>query len=139
MSRETLAKLPGKHDIDGQFKPANIHRTQALFKKLYKNGTYTFGTLTAAYNNYPVGSPEYDTWMKDADSYPPKARDPIKDCIIEAMTGKDAPVPVVITWTQSNDRDVKVSRDASGFTIEIIGYAAPPTSALAERRDKKYE
>jgi hypothetical protein len=140
MSRETLLKIPGRKDIDDQFKSGNIHRTQGLLKALLKsgNGNYKFGALTAAYNNWPPGSPDYVTWMKDADSYPPEARDPIKNCIIEAMTGKDAPIPVMITWTQSADRDVKVSQGPSGYTIEIIGYPAPPNSGLDERGEKKY-
>ncbi len=136
MSRETLLKIPGRKKINGQFDSGNIHNTQRFLKALLKsgNGNYTFGTLTAACNNYAKGSPDYDTWMSDCATYPPAAQYAIKNCIIEAMTGPDAPLPVTMTWTQSTDRDVKVSRDPSGgFTIEIIGYPSPPMLSADER------
>jgi hypothetical protein len=141
----TIAGLPGQHDINGQFKVgANIHRTLALFKRLYNAGTYPFGALTAAYNNYVPGSIEYNTWMQDAGTYPTAAQDKIKNCIIQALThkdqhGNDDPIPVTINWSQGSPSDVKCTFHPSGpsYTIEIIGYPAPPQSLLAERREKK--
>src|SRR5258708_36660439 len=82
----TIAGLPGRRDINGKFKSANIHRTLALFKRLYNAGNYQFGALTAAYNNYVPGSSEYDTCMQDAGTYPPAGQDNIKNCVIQART-----------------------------------------------------
>src|SRR5260370_41719314 len=98
----TLARLPGRRDINGQFKSANIHRTLALFKRLYSAGNYQFGALPAAYNNYLPGSSEYDTWMQDAGLYPTDAQHKVKNLIIHAVTnkgkdGKDDPIKVTIT------------------------------------------
>ena len=140
----TLARLPGRRDINGQFKSANIHRTLALFKRLYNAGNYQFGALTAAYNNYLPGSSEYDTWMQDAGTYPQDAQDKIKNCIIQALTnkgkdGRDDPIQVTITWSPGSPNDVTCTFDPSVpcYAIEIIGYPSPPDSALAERREKK--
>src|SRR5258708_11436958 len=98
----TIAGLPGRRDINGQFKPANIHRTLALFKGLYSACNYQFGALTAAYNNYLPGSSEYDTWMQDAGTYSQDGEDKIKNCIIKAPNTKgkeckDDPIQVTIT------------------------------------------
>lgn len=140
----TVGGLPGRRDINGQFDHANIHRTLALFKRLYQGGNYQFGALTAAYNNYTPGSGEYDTWMQDAGLYPQDAQDKIKNCIVQALThkdkdGKDDPIQVTITWSEGNPNDVKVTFNPSvpSYAIEIIGYPSPPTSHLAERREKK--
>jgi hypothetical protein len=146
MSRVTVAGLPGQKDINGQFTiGANIHRTLALFKKIYSGGTYEFGALTAAYNNYVPGSGDYDTWMSDAGTYPPDAQDKIKNCIIQALIhtdkdGKDDPIPVTITWDPlGRPQEVKCTFDPSGpsYTIKTVGYPEPPKSLLAERRGKK--
>jgi hypothetical protein len=140
----TIAGLPGRRDINGQFKSANVHRTLALFKRLYNAGNYQFGALTAAYNNYVPGSSEYDTWMQDAGTYPPAAQDKIKNCIIQALThkdkhGNDDPIQVTITWSPGSPNDVTCTFDPSvpSYAIQIIGYPSPPDSALAERREKK--
>lgn len=146
MGRLTVGGLPGQRDINGQFLGANIHRTLALFKKIYKNGNYQFGALTAAYNNYLPGSGEYDTWMQDAALYPADAQDKIKNCLVQALThkgsdGKDDPIAVTITWSKGSPNDVKCTFHPTplppSYTIEIIGYPGPPQSLLAERREKK--
>ena len=142
MSLLTIAALPGRRDINGQFKSANIHRTLGLFKMLYNAGNYQFGALTAAYNNYVPGSIEYNTWMQDAGTYPQVAQDKIKNCIIKALTnkdknGQDDPIKVTITWTPGSPNDVTCTFDPSVpcYAIEIIGYPSPPDSALNERGD----
>ena len=138
MSRMTLAKLPGRKDIDGQFKPANIQKTLREFRSIFKNGSYAFGELTAKYNGWPVNSQEYKDWMKDAGNYPDYAKTTIKNIIIEAMTGQDGPTEVSITWTPSATKAVQVSFDpvVPLYTIEIIGLPSPPASLLAGRKKK---
>ena len=140
----TIAGLPGRRDINGQFNSANIRRTLGLFKGLYNAGNYQFGALTAAYNNYVPGSSEYNTWMQDAGTYPQSAQDKIKNCIIQALThkdqhGHDDPIKVTIKWSQGSPNDVTCTFDPSVpcYTIDIIGFPSPPDSALSERREKK--
>src|SRR4051794_10638871 len=105
MGMLTIGRIPGQKDINGQFKPAaNLHATLAHFKKIYKNGTYTFGDLTAACLNLGNDQDWTDALKAYHDGGPGKksAADIIKDCVIEAMkhqtNGKDEPLPVVITW-----------------------------------------
>ena len=144
MAELTIDSIPSRNDINGQFKPANIHRTLGELNSILRNGTYKFGELTAKYNGYVPGSPDYDNWMHDAGLYPEYVKATITNIIIEAMTNKGpgGPIPIQVsfTWTPSADeKAVKVSYDASvpSFMIEIIGYQEPPSSALAERRAKK--
>ena len=138
MSRMTLFKIPGRKDIDGQFKPSNIHKTKTDFNSIFKNGTYEFGALTAKYNGWAKGSPEYNAWMQDAGSYPTYAKTTIKNIVIEAMTAQDGPTQVSITWTPSATKAVQVSYDpvVPLYTIEIIGLPAPAVSLLADRKKK---
>ena len=126
--------LPSPGDINAQFLPGtNIHKTLALFKKLYKNGTYTFGTLTAAYNGWAPGSTEYNDWMADVQkNYDQGAQDKIKACIIEAMShmkGRtEDPLQVIMNWGGvGGPKDVTSSFDPTTniYTINITGYKIP--------------
>jgi hypothetical protein len=139
MGLETINKIPGKKDINGQFKPAgNLKNTLKAFKKIYKHGTYTFGDLTAEclnLGNDPDWTDALKAYALDG------AGDKIKACVIEAMThqtdGRDDPIPVAINWHQSADKKVDIAQDPSGFTIDIYGYPQPPSSALGERRQNR--
>jgi hypothetical protein len=139
MSRQTVANLPGRKDIDGQFKRANIQKTLRDFKDIFKNGSYEFGMLTAKYNGWAPDSPEYKNWIDGSGKYPEYAKTTIKNIIIEAMTGKDGPAEVSITWTASAQKAVQVSYDPviPLYTIEIIGLPSPPATSIGSRK-KKY-
>jgi hypothetical protein len=144
MGMLTIGRIPGKNDINGQFKPAaNLRATHAHFKNIYKHGTYTFGDLTALCLNLG-NDPDWTEALKaydDGTPGKPSAADTIKDCVIKAMThqtnGHDDPLPVVINWHDATDNKVDVSQNSTGFTIDIYGYPQPPSSALAERRQNK--
>jgi hypothetical protein len=124
--------LIDKGQINAQFQPGtNIHKTLALFKRLYNNGTYQFGTLTAAYNDWPPGSEKYESWIGEVNQfYDQGAQDKIKACIIEALThrknGTEDPLQVKINWA-SGPKDVTSSYDPAThtYTINITGYKEP--------------
>ena len=132
--------LPTKGQINDQFLPGNnIRKTLALFKRLYKNGTYQFGTLTAAYNGWAPGSPEYDAWLKDVnDNYDSGAQDKIKTCIIEALThlknGSDDPLQVKFNWV-SGPKNITSSFDPQTniYTITITGYKEPDVAGSQKK------
>ncbi|MBV9065414.1 MAG: hypothetical protein JOZ84_15345 [Methylobacteriaceae bacterium] len=129
--------LPGAGDINAQFLPGtNIHKTLALFKRLYKNGTYTFGTLTAAYNGWAPGSKEYNDWMTDLQPYTegpsPTGADKIVQCISGALkhlkNGAEDPLQVKLQWgSPTGPKDVTSSFDPKTniYTINISGYPVP--------------
>lgn len=138
MPLDTIRKLPGKKDINDQFTKANIHKTLAFFRKIERNGSYDFGGLTAAFYSLAGNS----GWMNEVNLYPRDAQDKIKNCIIQALThkdadGKDDPIPLTLQWV-AGDADVKCTYDPSGpsYTIDISGYPPPMTEALADRPEK---
>jgi hypothetical protein len=138
MALETIAQLPGKKDINDQFTAGpNIHKALACFKKIQRNGTYEFGTLTACFYNFPKG--EEQTWLQETKIYPQAIRDDITKYIVEALThqtgGKDDPIPFTMIWTGGSPQEVKRTYDP--YTIEIIGCPPPLALALAERRERK--
>jgi hypothetical protein len=144
MGMMTIGKIPGKKDINGQFTPADLKNTLKFFKKIYKNGTYTFGDLTAEC----LGLGNDPDWIDALKAYndggpgKPSAADQIRDCVIAAMnhkkdSGDDDPLPIVITWHQSTSKRVDILKNTpGGFSIDIYGYPEPPASALGERRQK---
>jgi hypothetical protein len=138
MALDTVAKLPGKKDINNQFTVANLHKTLDYYNSIKQtNGDYTFGELTNKW--YKAGA----QWMTDVKLYPTDAQEQIKQCIIKALTNKDKdgndhPIPVTLKWSDGN-KAVNCTYDPSppSYTIEIIGYPQPPASLLAQRRGKK--
>ena len=76
--------------------------------------------------------------MKDVNVYPKDVQEKIKGYVIEALTnktnGQDDPIPFSITWTDNDSGVQAVTRTYDPFTIEIVNYPAPPSSALDERK-----
>ena len=133
MPLESVGRLPGKKDINGQFSRGNIKKTLEYYNSIKnQNGDYEFGALTDVW--YTAGA----QWMSDVKLYPQPIRDQIKKYIIEALTnqtdGKDDPIAVTFKWSDGN-KAVNCSYDPSvpSYTIEIVGYPSPPASLLAER------
>jgi len=142
MSRELIAGLPGRQDINDQFTPGNLPKTLTDLKKLLKagNGNYQFGSLTAEYYGYLPGSPEYINWMEEVALYDKNARDKIKKAVMAAVNYKSGPLPITFKWDPTGSpQEVVVTLNSSppSYTIEIVGYPAPATSALAYRRKRK--
>jgi hypothetical protein len=142
MSRELIAGLPGQVDINDQFKPGNLPKTLTDLKKLLKTGggNYQFGSLTAEYYGYLPGTPEYINWMEEVALYDKTARDKIKKAVIEAVSHKSGPLPITFKWDPTGSpQEVVVTLNSAppSYTVEIVGYPAPATSALAARRKKK--
>lgn len=140
MGRLVIAQLPGRANINDQFIPKNLRRTLGFLKKLLKqgNGTYQFGTLTAMYYGYLPGTPEYINWMEEVALYDKAARDKIKDAVIAAVTYQPDPLPITFVWHPAGSpKAVTVTQTSSSCTIDITGYPAPASSALADRRKKK--
>jgi hypothetical protein len=147
MTKKLIAFLPGQKDINGQFTPTNMPNTFRLFKKLLKNDDYEFGTLTAAYNGWAPGSPEYDDWMGEiAANYPTTAQNKIKKTIIKALkhiksNGADDPIQVILNWTTDGTKKEVLppvyDPSIPAYTIEIVGYKKPLASLLAARPKKK--
>jgi hypothetical protein len=140
MGRLVIAQLPGRANINDQFIPKNLRKTLRYLKKLLKdgNGTYQFGTLTAMYNGYAPGSPEYINWMEEVALYDKPARDKIKNAVIAAVTYEPDPLPITFKWNPTGSpQNVTVTQTSSSCTIEITGYPAPASSALADRKKKK--
>jgi hypothetical protein len=138
MPLDTIRKLPGVKDINDQFTKANIHKTLAFFRKIERNGSYAFGGLTAAFYNLSGNS----GWMNEVKLYPVDAQDKIKNCIIQALThkdasGKDDPIPLVLNWV-AGESGVTCTYDPSGpsYTIDIGGLPPPMTAALSDRTEK---
>jgi hypothetical protein len=137
MAMMTVGKLPGKKDINNQYSRVNMHKTMQYYNSI-KNpttGDYVFGELTNLwYPNTP--------WMSDLEKvYPPDAQNKIKGFVIEALNnkaknGQDDPIPFLITWTKDNSTKQDVTRSYDPFTITILNYAEPPSSALDERKQK---
>jgi hypothetical protein len=131
--------LPSSGQINGQFKPGpNMSKTLAAFKRLYRNGRYTFGALTAEYNGWAPGSKQYDDWLKDLKPYHegpiPTAADQIVECISGALNAED-PLPVQLFWGSPTGRkEVTCSFDSTNNTyiINIIGYPVPRAAAEKE-------
>jgi hypothetical protein len=133
MPKATIGKLPGIKDINDQFSRANIQTTLEYYKGLKTaDGDYQFGELTDKW--YKAGA----QWLADVKIYPEDVQKEIKGYIVEALTnqtdGKDDPIPLTLKWS---DGDKAVKRSYDPYTIEIIGYPAPPSSALTERREKQ--
>jgi len=132
--------LPSPGQINAQFLPGtNIHKTLALFKRLYKNGTYPFGALTAAYNGWAPGSKQYDQWMTDLQPYTegplPTGADKIVQCISGALNhlknGAEDPLQVELQWgspTGPKDVTCKFDPKTNIYTINITGYPKPVPS-----------
>jgi len=123
-------KVERRTVVQGRAAGEYFHR--AGIRKLAND--YPFGALTNKW--YPSAQ-----WMLDVNVYPPDAQEQIKGYVIEALTnktnGQDDPIPFSITWTD-NDSDVKaVTRTYDPFTIVILNYPAPPSSALDERKQKE--
>ncbi len=124
--------LPSPGQINAQFLPGtNIHKTLALFKRLYKSGTYQFGTLTAAYNGWAPGTKEYNDWINDVNKYYDQgAQDKIKACVIDALNhlknGAEDPLQVKFNWSDG-PKNVTSSFDPQTniYTISITGYKPP--------------
>jgi hypothetical protein len=129
--------LPSPEYINAQFLPGpNIHKTLALFKRLYKNGTYQFGTLTAAYKGWAPGSKEFADWISDLEPYTkgpsPTGADKIVQCISGALkhlkNGAEDPLQVKLQWgSPTGPKDVTCSFDPKTniYTINITGYPVP--------------
>lgn len=142
MSRELIAGLPGQADINDQFTAGNLSKTLTDLKKLLKagNGNYQFGSLTAEYYGYLPGTPEYINWMEEVALYDKTARNKIKKAVIAAVDHKPASLPITFKWDPTGSpQEVVVTLNSSppSYTIEIVGYPAPATSALGDRRKKK--
>ena len=136
MAMLTVGNLPGKKDINNQYSRASIKKSLQYYHSIKdpNSNDYPFGALTNKW--YPSAQ-----WMLDVNVYPPDAQEQIKGYVIEALTnktnGQDDPIPFSITWTD-NDSDVKaVTRTYDPFTIVILNYPAPPSSALDERKQKE--
>lgn len=129
--------LPSSEYINAQFLPGtNIHKTLAFFKRLSKNGSYQFGTLTAAYKGWAPGTAEFDKWMTDLKPYTegpsPTGADKIVQCISGALrhskNGSDDPLQVKLQWgSPTGPKDVTCSFDPKTniYTINITGYPVP--------------
>jgi hypothetical protein len=131
MPLESVGRLPGKKDINGQFSRGNIKKTLEYYNSIKnQNGDYEFGALTDVW--YTAGA----QWMSDVKLYPQPIRDQIKKYIIEALTnqtdGKDDPIPFQITWKAGEEK--AVNRTYDPYTIEIVGCLEPPASSLYERK-----
>lgn len=132
MAMLTIGKLPGKKDINNQYSRGSIKQSLKYYNEIKDaNGDYPFGALTNKwYNNAQ--------WMNDVKIYPKEAQDQIKGYVIEALTnktnGQDDPIPFLITWTDNASGVKSVTRTYDPFTIEIVNYPAPPSSALDERK-----
>jgi hypothetical protein len=131
MGLESVARLPGKKDINSQFSRENIAKSLEYYKSIMtKNGDYEFGALT---DKWFAAGPQ---WMSDVKLYPQPIRDQIKKYIVAALTnqtdGKDDPIPFLITWKPGDEKAVNLSYDP--YTIEIVGCLEPPGSGLYERK-----
>jgi hypothetical protein len=135
MAMLTVGKLPGKKDINNQYSRGSVKQSLKYYNEIKDaKGDYPFGALTNKWYNNPQ-------WMKDVGVYPKDAQDKIKGYVIEALTnktnGQDDPIPFLITWT-SDASDIKsVTRTFDPFTITILNYPEPPSSALDERKQKE--
>jgi hypothetical protein len=136
MAMMTVGKLPGKKDINNQYSRASIKKSLQYYNSIKdpKTGDYEFGALTNKWYNNPQ-------WMKDVSVYPKDAQDKIKGYVIEALNnktnGQDDPIPFLITWTNDDSDLQDVTRSYDPFTIKILNYPAPPSSALDERKQKE--
>ena len=131
MPLESVGRLPGKKDINGQFSRENIKKTLEHYRSLKnEKGDYEFGALTDAC--YQAGP----QWRSDVKLYPQAIRDQIRKYVIEALThqtdGKDDPIPFSITWKAGEEKAVNLIKDP--YTIEIVGCLEPPGSSLYERK-----
>jgi hypothetical protein len=131
MPLESVGRLPGKKDINGQFSRENIKKTLEYYNSIKgPNGDYEFGALTDVW--YQAGA----QWLSDVKLYPQPIRDQIRKYIIEALTnqrdGKDDPIPFQITWKAGDEK--AVNRTYDPYTIEIVGCLEPPASSLYERK-----
>jgi hypothetical protein len=136
MAMLTVGKLPGKKDINNQFARLNIHKTLQYYNSIKDpvTGDYTFGALT---NKWYPNTP----WMSDLKTYPQDAQDKIKGFVKEALNnkaknGQDDPIPFVITWIKDTSELQDVTRTYDPFTITILNYPEPPSSAIDERKQK---
>jgi hypothetical protein len=132
MAMESVGRIPGKKDINNQFSRENIKKTLDYYNSIKgQNGDYEFGALTNKW--YQAGN----QWMNDVKLYPPDIRDQIKQYVIEALTnqtdGKPDPIPFLLKWSPGEEK--KINRTYDPYTIEIVGCAEPPASALYERKN----
>jgi hypothetical protein len=136
MAMVTVGKLPGKKDINNQYSRGSVKQSLKYYNEIKdpKTGDYKFGELTNKWYNNPQ-------WMKDVGVYPKDAQAQIKGYVIEALTnktnGQDDPIPFLITWTDDNSGVKSVTRTYDPFTIQIVNYPPPPSSALDERKQKE--
>lgn len=131
MAMESVGRLPGKKDINGQFSRGNIKKTLEYYNSIKKpDGDYEFGALTDVW--YKAGA----QWMSDVKHYPEPIRNQIKKYIIEALTnqtnGNADPIPFQITWKAGEEK--AVNRTYDPYMIEIVGCLEPPASSIYERK-----
>lgn len=136
MAMMTVGKLPGKKDINNQYSRPSIKKSLQYYNSIKDptTGDYEFGALTNKW--YPNAQ-----WMKDVGVYPKDAQNKIKGFVIEALNnktnGQDDPIPFLITWTNDASDLQDVTRTYDPFTIQILNYPPPPSSALDERKQKE--
>jgi hypothetical protein len=149
MALDTIASLPGQHDINDQFVPGqqHIHKSLNILKQMQSPGHhYQFGALTADFYGYT--GQDRRAWLDEAGTYPTNVQEKIKAAIVQALSnvrddGSAAPIQVKLRWDSApGGPDVWVTLDTSDpaapfYTIKILNCISPMASALAERRKER--
>src|SRR6266700_4161572 len=104
------------------------------------HGDYKVGELTARFLH--LDQDDKEAWEREAGTYPKDVQNEIKRHIIYALNhkdddGKDDPRPIKFIFSDG-PQAVKVTYHATThtYTIEIVGFPALMSSALADRRAK---
>src|SRR5215213_162147 len=100
MALDTIAALPGQHDINDQFVPGQDHIKKSL-NILKHMSHYQFGALTADF--YNITGQDRQRWLNEASTYPADVQEKIKAAIVQALNnvgedGSAAPIQVKLKW-----------------------------------------
>ncbi len=135
-------RLPGRKDLNEQYSAENIKQVLRDYKAIPPgpHGDYKFGELTARFLH--LDQDDKEAWEREAGTYPKDVQNEIKRHIIYALNhkdddGKDDPRPIKFIFS-AGPHAVKVTYHATThtYTIEIVGFPALMSSALADRRAK---